>query len=122
MQHRLTPFQFPADPVFNWNWSASAERHSEGIVMNEKPITVRKYSSFDEIKADEYRYWQNRPGHERLDAVEDMIAADRIATVYALCLCAERLGPGRGCTKTTKTFCPPSNHIALSIWCLAVSR
>lgn len=25
------------------------------------------------MKADEYRYWQGRPGHERLNAVEDMI-------------------------------------------------
>jgi hypothetical protein len=35
--------------------------------------TVRKYSSFDDMKADEYRYWQSRPAHERLDAVEEMI-------------------------------------------------
>jgi hypothetical protein len=25
------------------------------------------------MKADEYRYWQNRPAHERLDALEEMI-------------------------------------------------
>jgi hypothetical protein len=31
------------------------------------------------MKADEYRYWQSRPAHERLDAVEEMIA-----TAYAL--------------------------------------
>jgi hypothetical protein len=35
--------------------------------------TIRKYSSFEEMKADEYRYWQSRPAHERLDAVEEMI-------------------------------------------------
>ena len=40
--------------------------------MAEKP-TVRRYGSLDEMKADEYRYWQSRPGHERLDAVEQMI-------------------------------------------------
>lgn len=34
---------------------------------------IRKYSSFEEMKADEYRYWQSRPAHERLDAVEEMI-------------------------------------------------
>ena len=28
--------------------------------------TIRKYSSLDEMKADEYRYWQSRPGPERL--------------------------------------------------------
>ena len=36
-------------------------------------LTVRKYASFDEMKADEYRYWQSRPAHERIDAVEEMI-------------------------------------------------
>ena len=34
--------------------------------------TIRKYSSFDEMKADEYRYWQNRPVHERLAAVWEL--------------------------------------------------
>jgi plasmid stabilization system protein ParE len=33
--------------------------------------TIRKYTSFDEMKADEYRYWQSRPADERLDAVEE---------------------------------------------------
>jgi hypothetical protein len=41
--------------------------------------TVRKYTNFDEMKADEYRYWQSRPVHERMDAVEEMIK-----TAYAL--------------------------------------
>jgi hypothetical protein len=34
--------------------------------------TIRKFSglaSLDEIKAEEYRYWQSRPVHERADAV-----------------------------------------------------
>jgi hypothetical protein len=34
---------------------------------------IRKYSSLEEMKADEYRYWQSRPAHERIDAVEEMI-------------------------------------------------
>ncbi len=46
--------------------------------MDDSPI-VRKYISFDEMKADEYRYWQSRPAHERWDAVEEMIQ-----TAYAL--------------------------------------
>jgi hypothetical protein len=25
---------------------------------------IRKYASFDEMKADEYRYWQSRPVHD----------------------------------------------------------
>jgi hypothetical protein len=37
--------------------------------------TLRRYTSFDEMKADEYRYWQSRPVHERMDAVEEMIQA-----------------------------------------------
>ena len=40
--------------------------------MAEDP-TTRKHSSLDDMKADEYRYWQSRPGHERLDAVEELI-------------------------------------------------
>jgi len=37
--------------------------------------TIRKYkdiSALDEIKAEEYRYWQSRPVHERLDAVSQL--------------------------------------------------
>jgi len=37
--------------------------------------TIRKYAGFsalDEIKADEYRYWQSRPIHERTDAVSEI--------------------------------------------------
>ena len=33
---------------------------------------LRKYASFEEMKADEYRYWQGRPVHERMDAVEEI--------------------------------------------------
>ena len=47
--------------------------------MDEVPITIRKYTDFDEMKADEYRYGQRRPAHERLDAVVEMIE-----TAYAL--------------------------------------
>lgn len=28
--------------------------------------TIRKCANFDEMKADEYRYWQSRPVHERV--------------------------------------------------------
>lgn len=34
--------------------------------------TVRKYASFDEMKADEYRYWQSRPVWERVQAVSEL--------------------------------------------------
>ena len=34
--------------------------------------TIRRYTDFDEMKADEYRYWQSRPIHERLAAVAEL--------------------------------------------------
>ena len=34
--------------------------------------SIRKYTDFDEMKADEYRYWQSRPVHERLAAVSEL--------------------------------------------------
>ena len=37
--------------------------------------TLRRFDSFADMKADEYRYWQSRPVHERMDAVEEMIQA-----------------------------------------------
>ena len=40
--------------------------------------SIRKYAGIaepDEIKAQEYRYWQSRPVHERLDAVSELSQA-----------------------------------------------
>jgi hypothetical protein len=34
--------------------------------------TIRKYTNFEDMKADEYRYWQGRPLHERVDAVSEL--------------------------------------------------
>ncbi len=34
--------------------------------------TIRKYTNFHEMKAEEYRYWQSRPVHERLDAAAEL--------------------------------------------------
>ena len=34
--------------------------------------TIRKYTNFEEMKADEYRYWQSRPVHERVAAVSEL--------------------------------------------------
>ena len=36
---------------------------------------IRVYTSLDEMKADEYRYWQSRPVHERMDAVAEITLA-----------------------------------------------
>jgi len=33
--------------------------------MDDTPITVRKYTDFPEMKADEYRYWQSLKMEER---------------------------------------------------------
>ena len=41
--------------------------------------TIRVYLSHEEMKADEYRYWQSRPVHERMDAVSELTQ-----TLYAL--------------------------------------
>lgn len=40
---------------------------------------VRKYTNFEDMKADEYRYWQARPSYERFEALDEMIA-----TAYTL--------------------------------------
>jgi hypothetical protein len=37
--------------------------------------TIRKYTCQKEMKADEYRYWQSRPVHERMDAVSELTTA-----------------------------------------------
>jgi hypothetical protein len=34
--------------------------------------TIRRYTDFEEMKADEYRYWQSRPIHERVAAVSEL--------------------------------------------------
>jgi hypothetical protein len=34
--------------------------------------TIRKYTDGEEMKADEYRYWQSRPVHERVAAVWEL--------------------------------------------------
>jgi len=39
--------------------------------------TIRKFAAaeFDQIKAEEYRYWQSRPVHERIAAVSELTQA-----------------------------------------------
>ena len=34
--------------------------------------TIRRYTNFEEMKADEYRYWQSHPIHERVAAVSEL--------------------------------------------------
>jgi hypothetical protein len=61
------------------NLPSQLENRVPGVCNGEVDKILRKYTSLDEMKADEYRYWQSRPAHERLDAVEEMVA-----TAYAL--------------------------------------
>lgn len=35
-------------------------------------FTLKRYSSLDDMKMDEFAYWQGRPGHERLKAASDV--------------------------------------------------
>jgi hypothetical protein len=35
---------------------------------------IRRYTSLQAMKADEYEYWLERPAHERMDAVTEMTA------------------------------------------------
>jgi hypothetical protein len=37
--------------------------------------TIRKYTSFDEAKTDEYRYWQSRSAQERMEATAEITLA-----------------------------------------------
>ena len=34
--------------------------------------SIRRFTSFEAMKADEYAYWQSRPVHERLAAVTEL--------------------------------------------------
>jgi hypothetical protein len=34
--------------------------------------TLRRFTSFEAMKAEEYAYWQSRPVHERLAAVTEL--------------------------------------------------
>jgi hypothetical protein len=36
---------------------------------------ISTYTNLDEMKADEYRYWQSRPVYERMDAVAEITLA-----------------------------------------------
>jgi hypothetical protein len=57
-------------------WKQGLGPHgAAGATDNRVDKTIRKYASFDEMKADEYRYWQSRPVHERMDAVSELTQA-----------------------------------------------
>ncbi len=35
---------------------------------------IRRFTSFEAMKSDEYQYWHSRPGHERLSATSALSA------------------------------------------------
>jgi hypothetical protein len=35
-------------------------------------FSIRRYTSLDAMKADEYQYWQSRPAYERLAATSEL--------------------------------------------------
>ena len=37
-------------------------------------FTIRRHTDFDQIKADEYTYWQSQPVHARLAAASELTA------------------------------------------------
>ncbi len=74
--------------------------------MGHTPLTLRKYTNFNDIKADEYRYWQSRPAHERLDALDEMIEA-------AYALKGWEIEPD--VPRLQRPFVPPSTPMALNI-------
>jgi len=43
--------------------------------MKRMDKTIRTFAHPDEMKAEEYRYWQSRPVHERMDAVAEITLA-----------------------------------------------
>ena len=57
--------------------------------------TIRKYNKFDEMKADEYRYWQSRSVHEHVAAVSELTEEG-----YKL------KGFQAGCFQITENSCP----------------
>jgi hypothetical protein len=56
---------------------------------------IRRYTVFAEMKADEYRYWQSRPVHERVAAVSELTQEH-----YAL------KGAAPDVPQTSKNSCP----------------
>jgi len=43
-----------------------------GMVKEGMDKTIRKFTSLADMKAEEYRYWQSRPVHERVAAVSEL--------------------------------------------------
>ena len=55
------------------------QKHRSDATNEPVDKTIRIYAGYKEMKADEYRYWQSRPVHERMDAVAQITLA-----IYAM--------------------------------------
>ena len=62
----------PLDRLLDLDGAAGFAIDWEVMVTRTKAPKLRKYTSFDEMKADEYRYWQSRPVHERLNTAAEL--------------------------------------------------
>ncbi|HEX8893566.1 MAG TPA: hypothetical protein VF783_09595, partial [Terriglobales bacterium] len=53
-------------------------RHKPRVLVRQTKAmdtSIGIYASLEEIKAEEYRYWQSRPMHERMEAVAEISLA-----------------------------------------------
>jgi hypothetical protein len=41
-------------------------------MVRKSRFAIRRYESLEAMKADEYAYWRQRPGHERIAAVSEL--------------------------------------------------
>jgi hypothetical protein len=83
------------DAGYPLDFSLSAASACAVLQPNCMDKTIRKYRNFDEMKADEYRYWQSRPVHEHVAAVSEL-------TVKGL----HTEGFQAGCFRITENSCP----------------
>lgn len=56
--------------IFEYNDVST--RRGEGSMERMTRFPIRRYSSLEAMKADEYNYWRERPAYERLAAVSDL--------------------------------------------------
>jgi hypothetical protein len=52
------------------NWVI--EKRLSGVLEQGMDKTITRFTSFEDAKAEEYRYWQSRPVHERLNAAAEL--------------------------------------------------
>lgn len=67
------PYMFSKSMTgFSGCWLLEGTLAGDAILGRAMDKTIRRFSSFDEMKADEYRYWQSVSGRERMQAVSEI--------------------------------------------------